>query len=61
MKLVKTSKFPSRRLTDKVRELADIAWARGKKDLANELHEVARKAEIERKDERIKPQESTEA
>lgn len=61
MNLVKTSKMPRRRLTDKVRELADIAWARGNKELANELHSVARKAELERKNERIKPQESTEA
>lgn len=61
MKLVKTSTMPRRRLTDKVRELADMAWARGNKDLATELHSVARKAEAERENERIKPQESTKA
>lgn len=53
-------KMPKRRFTDKIRELADAAWDRGDKGLATNLHSVARKAEEERKNERIEPQESTE-
>jgi hypothetical protein len=40
-----------RRWTDKIRMLADELWKAGKKEIAGDLHEVARKAEKEREDE----------
>jgi len=38
-----------RRLTDKIRLLADELWERGEKELSTDVHEIARKAEAARK------------
>lgn len=37
-----------RRLSDKLRMLADKAWSRGSKDVAADLHDAARKEEARR-------------
>ncbi len=44
-----------KRWTDKIRILADEMWEAGKKEISNDLHAVAVKAEKERKeDDRFK-------
>ena len=43
-------KMPLRRFTDKIRLIADEAWSLGYKELSDELHELARKAEKLRKE-----------
>jgi len=37
-----------RRLSDKLRTLADKAWARGSREVSTSIHEAARRAETER-------------
>ena len=37
-----------RRLGERIRELADIAWGRGSRELAGELHKAGARAEQER-------------
>lgn len=37
-----------RRLGERIRELADAAWGRGSRGLAEDLHKAARRAETER-------------
>lgn len=41
-------KMPRRRLTDRIRELADRLWDKGDKEGATDMHEYARKKEAER-------------
>jgi hypothetical protein len=43
------ARAPRRRLTDRVRELADQAWEHGQHELSDNLHQVARLAEGQRR------------
>lgn len=43
-------KKKQRRLSDRLRSLADKSWSRGSRDIAEDLHEAARRAEQERRE-----------
>jgi hypothetical protein len=45
-------KVPMRRFTDTIRLMADAAFARGSRETGADLHEVARKAEALRGEEK---------
>lgn len=50
-----------RRYTDKIRYIADLAWAHGEKEMSERLHAIAREAEAERNNVTQKREESEKA